>query len=174
MSWVAAHASTMEALEGANHVPGAAGDNFDYSRLTEGVQQRPGVRVMDTKASSSKMILFRAEVTRVPQNTVDHMNNNPQNVLLKISKNGPAQKEGLLKSIFRAWAHGQLIASAQQAFTNDPVAAQFLSDRGVNVQGVSSTTRAYSRKRAASVGRGRGRGFIHISRGRGVKRARRH
>ena len=83
----------------------------------------------------------------------------------------------LLKTIFRAWAHGHLIASSQEAFASDPIVAKFLSDRGVDVQGVSSTSRGYSgRKRAATVGggrgRARGRGFLGISRG--VKRARRH
>jgi hypothetical protein len=105
------------------------------------------------------------------------MNNNPQNVLLKLNKNAPREQEGLLKSIFRAWAHGQLIASAQEAFASDAVAAKFLAGHGVDVQRVSSTTRGYSgRKRAASVGRGRGRGFSKGIRGRGPasKRVRRH
>ena len=180
MDWVAAHTSRMEALGGANHVPDAAGDNVAFSRLTEGVQQNPGVRVMNTKASpASKMILFGAEIKRVPQKTADMMNNNPRNTLLTLSQNPPREQEGLLKTIFRAWAHGQLIASSQEAFASDPIVAKFLSDRGVDVQGVSSTSRGYSgRKRVATVGggRGRGRGFSKgISRGRGpLKRVRRH
>jgi len=182
MDWVAAQTSRMEALRGANHVPDAAGDNFDYSRLTDGVQQNPGVRVMNTKAPpSSRMLLFGPEVTRVPRKTVDLMNNNPQNVLLKLNKNAPREQEGLLKSIFRAWAHGQLMASAQEAFASDPVAAKFLADHGVHVQAVSSTSRGYSgRKRAAARvvnSRGRGRGFskgIIGGRGPASKRVRRH